>query len=83
VLTRTSSTDPTFVAQSDQILEHAARDFAEELMLLEEACHQLQAAAQARGLRGAASDAWCITRLNTEFIGHPGPRHAKRVTRPR
>jgi hypothetical protein len=83
VLTRTSSTDPTFVAQSDQILAHAAQHFAEELMLLEEACHQLQAAAQARGLRGAASDAWCVTRLNTEFIGHPRSRRATRVTRPR
>jgi hypothetical protein len=83
VLTRASSTDPAFVAQSDQILEHAARHFAEELALLEEACHQVQAAAQAQGLRGGALDAWCAARLNTEFIGHPRSRRATRVTRPR
>jgi hypothetical protein len=78
-----SSTDPAFVARSDQILELAARHFAVELALLEVACHQVQAAAQARGLRGAALDAWCATRLNTEFIGHPRSRRAARVTRPR
>jgi hypothetical protein len=83
VLTRASSTKPTFVAQSDQILEHAAQHFAEELALLEEACHQLQAAADARGLRGAAADAWCVARVHTEFIGHPRRRRATRVTRPR
>jgi hypothetical protein len=82
-LTRASSTAPAFVAQSDQILEHAARHFAEELMLLEEACLQVQEAARARRLRGAALDAWCATRLNTEFIGHPRSRRATRVTRPR
>jgi hypothetical protein len=54
----------------------------EELMLLEEACRQLQGAAHARGLRGAASDAWCVARLNTEFIGH-ARRRGTRVTRPR
>jgi hypothetical protein len=81
-LTRASSTHPTFVAQSDQILEHAAHYFAEELMRLEEACYQLQAAADARGLRGAAADAWCVARLNTEFIGHPRRWRATRVTRP-
>jgi hypothetical protein len=83
VLTRASSTKPTFVAQSDRILEHAAQHFAEELALLEEACHQLQAAADARGLRGAASDAWCVSRVNTEFIGHPRSGRATRVRRPR
>ena len=81
VLTRASSTKPTFVAQSDQILEHAAHSFAEELALLEEACHQLQAAADARGLRGAAADAWCVSRVNAEFIGHPRSGRATRVTR--
>jgi hypothetical protein len=83
VLTRTSSTDPTFVAQSDQILEHAARDFAEELALLQEVYRDLYAAARARGLRGAALDAWCATRVNTEFLGHPRGRHAARVRRSR
>lgn len=83
VLTRASSTHPTFVAQSDRILEHAARYFAEELMRLEEACHQLQAAADARGLRGAAADAWCVSRVNTEFIGYPRSGRATRGRRPR
>lgn len=83
VLARASSTDPAFVARSDQILELAARHFAVELALLEVACHQVQAAAQARGLRGAALDAWCATRLNTEFIGHPRSRRAAGVKGPR
>jgi hypothetical protein len=83
VLIRVSRSDPTVVAQSDQVLEHAARHVAEALARLEEACHQLQAAAQARGLRGAASDAWWVARLNAEFIGHPRRRRATRVTRPR
>jgi hypothetical protein len=83
VLTRASSTEPTFVAQSDRILEHAAHSFAEEIARLEEACHQLQATADARGLRGAAADAWCVARVNTEFTGYPRRRRATRVRRPR
>jgi hypothetical protein len=73
VLTRTSSTDPTFVAQSDRILERAARDFAEELARLDEAYQDLYTAARARGVRGAALESWCATRVNTEFLGHPRP----------
>jgi hypothetical protein len=87
VATRTSSTDPTFVAQSDQILEHATQYFAEELGLLAEACVRVQEEAEARGLRGAALDAWCATRLHTEFIGSPirprGVGHAAPLTRGR
>lgn len=45
VLPHASSTAPAFLAQSNQILEHAARHFAKDLARLEEACHQVQAAA--------------------------------------
>jgi hypothetical protein len=35
----------------------------------------------ARGLRGAAAEAWCVARVNTEFIGYPRRRRATRVRR--
>jgi hypothetical protein len=81
VLTRASSTDPRFVFHCDHIMAYLAQDFAEELGLIEQACVRLQAEAHARRLRGAALEAWCATRLHTEFIGRPRRRRVTSAKR--
>jgi len=74
---RIASIDPTARAGHSELLASIVQRFAEELALLEEACTGVQEEARARGLRGGALDAWCVTRLNTEFIVHPRRRRVK------
>jgi hypothetical protein len=76
-ISRIASSDPTAMAGRGECLASVVRRFAEELALLGEACAGVQEEARARGLRGVALDAWCVTRLNTEFIGHPRRRRVK------
>jgi hypothetical protein len=72
-----AGSDPTAVARGRKLLACVARRFAEELALVEETCMGMLEEARARGLRGAALDAWCVTRLDTELIGHPRRRRVK------
>jgi hypothetical protein len=83
VMTRTTSTDPRFVAHCDHIMAYLVRDFAEELELLGAAYASVEEEARARGLEGGALQAWCFARLKTEFIGAPLHRRAKPATLPR
>jgi hypothetical protein len=76
-LSRIASSDPTAMAGRGELLASVVQRFDEELARLEEACVGVQEEARARGLRGVALEAWCVTRLNTEFMGHPRRRRVK------
>jgi hypothetical protein len=71
------------VPEYDDIIKYTGLYFAEELALLKEACRHVDQEAVARGLRGSALAAWCVRRLNTEFIGWPSRRRARHVKRRR
>ena len=72
-----AGSDPTAVVRCCKLLASLARRFAEEIALLQEACRSMLEEARARGLRGAALDAWCATRLDMELVGHPRRRRVK------